>query len=129
MVDQELKQLMANGLFRIEGFEQIWGELNQMYETLGFKDEISDETRIAEYKYITQQLRKYMSTKEPEVLGQDDLLDMIAVIEDLINRQKEYGDTRQDIVYNFMRDHWLVGVHSVLSQMAMGDVEDEEEDE
>lgn len=128
MVDQNLKELIANGLFAVADFEQAWYELNQLYSDLGFSDQLTDEQRIAEYKWITQQLRKYMGTKEQAVLSCDSIQDMAATVEDMISKQREYGDTRQEVAYNFVRDHWLASVHSVLSQMAVSEI-DEEEDE
>lgn len=127
MIDSNMKELMANALFTADDFEQIWMELNQLNEALKFEDYWDDEERIKEYKYVTQQLRKYMASKRNEVLEKTTLQDMVAYVEDLITKQREYGDTRQDILYNFMRDHWLVQLYNILSQMAAADETTEEE--
>ena len=128
MVSNEMKELMANGLFSSGTFEQIWTDLNQIYEQLGFQDKISDEQKIKEYKYIAQQFRKYIGSKKSEVLGCESIEDMCGVMENLILNQREYGDIRADIAYNVLRDHWLAGVYNVLTQMAVQD-NGEEEDE
>jgi len=128
MVDPGLKELMANGLFKADDFEQAWMELDQLVENLRLQDFRDDSEKIGEYKWIVQQLRKYMGTKQDEVLRCDTIDDMVAKVEDLISKQREYGDNRKEVLYNFMRDHWLYGLHSVLSQMAVADRDDEEED-
>ena len=128
VMDVATKNLMASSLFSADDFEQIWVELNQLHEMLGFTPYESDEAKISEYKYVTQQLRKYMASKKGAVIGCDSVQDMVACVEDLIDKQREYGNTRADILYNFMRDHWLVQLYNVLSRMAAIQ-ENEEEDE
>ena len=127
MVDPQMKELMANALFRADDFEQVWLELDQLYDTLGFVDYWSDEEKISEYKWVTQQLTKYMGTKQDEILSCESLEDMVAKVESLIAKQREYGEDRKDILYYFMRDHWLYRWHSLLSQMAVADNEEEDE--
>lgn len=128
MVSNDVKQIMSDGLFSYDDFEQAWADLNSMYEQLKFSDPLSDEQRIKEYKYVHQQLKKYIGSKRGEVLACDNVIDMVNVVEQMILKQREYGDTRADIVYNFMRDHWLTGLYNVLSQMAVSEVEDEEDE-
>ena len=102
-------------------------EMKQEYETLGFHDDISDEEMISEFKYIAQQLRKYKFSKQDQILEHDTLYDMAKEIEELIGKAPEYGDSRREIVYNFMRDHWLVNMYNTLIRVAQ--VEDEEDDD
>ena len=128
MIDPNMKELMANALFTMNDFEQVWLEIDQLHGNLKLDGFLDSEEKIGEYKYITQQLRKYMASKRNEVLEKNTLQDMVAYVEDLISKQREYGDTRKDILYNFMRDHWLVQLYNVLSQMAAAD-ENAEEDE
>lgn len=127
MIDPNTKELMANALFTADDFEQIWLELDQLHENLKLDEFWDSEEKIGEYKYVTQQLRKYMASKRNEVLEKNTLQDMVSYVEDLITKQREYGDTRQDILYNFMRDHWLVQLYNILSQMAAADETAEEE--
>lgn len=117
MVDAATKAMLEQGLFRADSFEALWMELKQEYESLGFRDEITDAEMIAEFKYITQQLRKYMFSKQDLILGRDTYEEMLAEVEQLIGKAPEYGDTRREIVYNFMRDHWLYGLYNVLSRL------------
>lgn len=121
------KELIIQAFFQDEAFEQTWMEMKQEYETLGFHDDISDEEMISEFKYIAQQLRKYKFSKQDQILEHDTLYDMAKEIEELIGKAPEYGDSRREIVYNFMRDHWLVNMYNTLIRVAQ--VEDEEDDD
>ena len=112
-------------LFRAKGFESMWGDINAMYQYLGFHDQLSDDERIAEYQWINKQLRKYMFSKQDEILGKENNASRLATVEKLISSAAEYGETRKVLVYNFLRDHWLYEVYNVLQVLAAS--EDEEE--
>ena len=99
-----------------------------MYDILGFRDVITDAVRIDEYKYIAQQLRKYKFSKQDQVLSCDTVEEMFNVVENLIGNAAEYGDSRKEIVYNFLRDHWLLGVYNTLGQVLMANNEEDEDE-
>lgn len=121
------KQIIEQAFFQDEAFEQTWIEMKQEYETLGFRDKLTDEELIAEFKYIAQQLRKYKFSKQDQILNHDSVEEMVAEIGELIGRAPEYGNSRKEIVYNFMRDHWLVNMHNTLYRaVMMNDEEDED---
>ena len=124
MVD---KELIIQAFFQDEAFEQTWGEIKQEYEYLGFRDSITDETMISEFKYIAQQLRKYKFSKQDQVLANDSFEDMAREVENLIGKASEYGNSRAEIVYNFLRDHWLIGMYNTLMRAAQ--MEDEEDED
>ena len=128
MVDQETKLWIADNYFRLKSFESLWFDIKQTYETMGFTDKISDEEKIQEYTYISKQLHKYISTKQEGVLAKDTYEEMVFAIEDLISRADEYASTRKEIVYNMLRDHWLLEVHDLLNRMADYYDDDEEEE-
>lgn len=112
-------------LFRAADFETMWMAVGNMYQYLGFTDKISDQQRIDEYKWIVQQLRKYMFTKQTTIMEKESIEDMLAAVESLIGKADEYGRERKEVVYNFMRDHWLYEVRDTLVSMRSDD-EDEE---
>lgn len=121
------KAIIEQAFFQDNAFEQTWMEMKQEYETLGFHDQITDEEMIIEFKYIAQQLRKYKFSKQDQILAHDSIEDMLAEVENLIGKAPEYGDTRKEIVYNFLRDHWLVNMYNTMVQvMQMNDEEDED---
>lgn len=121
------KNIVINAFFQDEAFEHTWMEMRQEYVNLGFNDKISDEEMIAEFKYIAQQLRKYKFSKQDQIVSHDTLEEMAAEVERLIGKAPEYGDSRKEIVYNFMRDHWLVNMYNTLMRAAM--MEDEEDED
>lgn len=126
MVDEKTKQLMTDGIFSVPDFEGIWMECKGLYENLGFRDNITDMEMISEFKYISQQLRKYIFSKQDEILSQNTYREMLEIVDNLIAKAKEYGDSRREIAYNFMRDHWLLSLHNILS-MLMSNEENQEE--
>lgn len=114
-------------MFQARDFETMWYAIKDEYKDLGFVDPISDQTRIDEYTWITQQLRKYMFSKQDEIMGCDSLEDMVAMVDSLIGKAGEYGDERKKVVYNFMRDHWLYEVRNYLVDLIVSVSVDEEE--
>ena len=124
MVD---KDAVVAAFFQDEAFEQTWMDMKQEYEILGFHDKISDEEMIDEFKYIAQQLRKYKFSKQNQIVVHDTYEDMANEVASLIGRAAEYGDSRKEIVYNFLRDHWLVNMYNILMRAANMDVEEDED--
>lgn len=116
-------------MFQARDFETMWYAIKDEYKDLGFVDPIDDQTRIDEYTWITQQLRKYMFSKQDEIMECDSLEDMVAKIDSLIGKAGEYGDERKKVVYNFMRDHWLYEVRNYLVDLIASVSVDEEETE
>jgi len=122
------KNIVINAFFQDEAFEHTWMEMLQEYDALGFHDRISDEEMISEFKYIAQQLRKYKFSKQDQIVSHDTLGEMAAEVEKLIGKAPEYGDSRKEIVYNFLRDHWLINMYNVMMRAAQMDDEEEEDD-
>jgi len=130
VVDQDTKDMLASALFIDSTFEGAWMEIKQEYESLGFHDEITDEEMIFEFKYIAQQMRKYKFSHQDQILAKDSYEDMAAEVEGLIGKAEEYGKTRKEIVYNFLRDQWLYNLYNMLVRMSqMNDPDNYEEDD
>lgn len=110
----------------------MWFICKATYENLGFTD-ATDQQKIDEYKWIVQQLRKYMFSKQDPIIGCKDLDTMINAVDGLIADAAEYGDERKVIVYNFMRDHWLYELRNHLVQLwqesMMPNLAEEDEEE
>lgn len=116
MVDDKLKQRVEL-MFQARDFESMWFAISDEYRDLGFNGPMSDQDKIDEYTWITQQLRKYMFSKQDNILCCDSLEDMVAMIDGFIGKAGEYGDDRKKVVYNFMRDHWLYEVRNYLTNL------------
>lgn len=110
----------------------MWFICKATYENLGFND-ATDQQKIDEYKWIVQQLRKYMFSKQEPIMSCKDLETMINEVDVLISKASEYGDERKVIVYNFMRDHWLFELRNYLVQLwqeaSIADEPEEDEEE
>ena len=119
------KEIIINAFFQDDAFEQTWMDIKQEYEVLGFSDKLADQERIDEYKYIAQQLRKYKFSKQDQIVNHDTVEDMMKEIEGLIGGAAEYGDARKVIVYNFMRDHWLVNMYNTMAQAVLSEVDED----
>lgn len=128
MVDQLLKDQILL-MFRARDFEGMWFIIKNQYDELGFTDPMTDQQKIDEYKWIVQQLRKFMFTKQDDVLSCDSLESMVACVEKMIGNAEEYGDERKKVVYNFMRDHWLYELKDHLTMLLYELQEEVEEDE
>lgn len=103
----QLKVELMENAFQPRDFQGMWFVLNAKYEALGWKDVISDEQRILEYKYVVQNFRRFLSNVKDEILECTTVDEMADTIEGMIDRAAQYGDTREAIVYNFVRDDWL----------------------
>ena len=131
MIDNDTKEMMTNALFADLSFDQTWMEIMSEYNRLGFHDKISDEEMIDEFKYIAQQMRKYKFSKQDFIMVNDTYEGMAEAVATLIGSAPEYGKTRKEIVYNFLRDQWLVNLHSLFLKMieVNDDYDYEEEDD
>ena len=128
MLTYEDKEWIIDRFFRLKSFEDLWFDIKQTYESMGFTDRIPDTEKIEEYTYISKQLRKYVSTKQDIVLAKDSAGDMALVIEDLISKADEYAATRKELVYNVLRDHWLIAAYEAFLRLAELEDDDEEEE-
>lgn len=128
MLDEDMRGNLQL-LFRAKDFRGMWSTLNAMYDELRFDDKITDNQRIDEYRWIVQQLRKYMFSKQDDILGCQSLEDMIDKVDSLISNAAEYGEDRKHIAYNFLRDQWLFEVRNYMSTMLIEYSDDMEEEE
>jgi len=110
--------------FEIPSFYDMFVLLNSKYDELDFRDNISDGERISEYKWINQQVRKYITKTKGIVLNHKHQEEMMAEVENLISKTEDYGDSRKEIVYNILRDQFLNELYTIISLY-----QEEEEDE
>jgi len=113
-------------LFDIPSFYDMYITLNARYSEMEFHDDISDSERISEYKDINMALRKYITKQKNVILQCKKKEDALEVIEALIAKTDDYGDTRKEIVYAVMRDDFLINLHRIVL-LYQEDEEDEEE--
>ena len=115
------------GFFRMIDFRSMWDVIYNEYQTKHLGDSMEDEERIPEFQYITQQLRKYISNHQDQILDHGaDFDGMLQEIESLLGNAAEYAKERKELVYNFLRDQWLIELHDGI--MWLIDNEEEEEE-
>jgi len=116
-------------LFEIPSFYDMYITLNLRYQEMDFHDEISDSERISEYKDINTQLRKYITKQKNVILSCKKKEEALAIVENLVTKMDDYGDTRKEIVYAVMRDDFLLNLHRVIFLYQDNEDETEEEEE
>lgn len=127
LTDEERQYV--EGSFALTDFRSMFDIINNVYESLKFHDNITDSERISEYKYITQQLRKYISGRYDTIAAcGSDLNMMLATVERWLADAPEYGDDRKNLVYNFLRDQWLIETYNNIKWL-MDKRAEESEDE
>ena len=112
--------------FHMRDFRSMWDIIYNEYEMKHLGECIGDDEMIQEFQYITQQLRKYISNHQDQIMDHGaDLNGMIKEIENLLSNSTEYAKERKELVYNFLRDQWLVEIHDGIVWL-MENVEEEE---
>lgn len=125
LTDEQRK--MIDDLFRMTDFRSMYEVIHQTYRSLELGLDLEDSDRIAEYTYITQQLRKFMSAHyDPIIKCGSNLPSMLMVIESWLDKNSEYGQERKQLVYNFLRDQWITELYNGI-QYLINEAGDEEE--
>ena len=117
---------LLDRLFMMNSFSTTWATIDKVYQEHRVGEKMEDDERIAEYSYINQQLRKYISSAETIVRGcGSDVQRMRKEIENMISTAAEYADTRKQLMYNFTRDIWLLDLYSAIMWIIDGESEAE----
>lgn len=112
--------------FTLVDFVSMWPIIDEVYKRLGLGELLSDDERIAEYKYINEQLRKFVfKQREPVMSHGGDLDGMLNEVTELAGRIQEYGDERKKLVYGALRDQWVIGLHGAIMALMSDDGEEE----
>ena len=115
------ERAIVESQFRLTDFRTMFDILNSLYEAMKFHDDLSDAERIAEYKYVTQQLRKYISGRQVAILDcGSDLDKMLLTVESWLSDAPEYGDDRKTLAYNFLRDEWILETYNMVKYLIEG---------
>ncbi len=119
---------MLMGFFQMRDFRSMWDIIYNEYELKHLNpDWMEAEELIAEFQYITQQLRKYISNHQDQILDHGaDFEAMLKEIETLLSNAAEYAKERKELVYNFLRDQWLIELHDGIVWLMENNDEEEE---
>ncbi len=114
---------------RVPTFTALWPQIHEFYMSLGFQDPMTDSQRIEEYKYISDQLGKFVGIHFEEFLSyESDLKKLADEIEDQMSRNSVTPNDRKKIVYCIMRDEWLHQLWQLVLVMLQDQPDEEEED-
>lgn len=94
-----------------------WESLCDTYRTLEFSDEISDQARIEEYKWIIQQMNAHLSRARKKLMSCKDTDSAMEVLENMFTPSGKVNLTgRMDLAYQKLRQRWVM---RMLNQMEM----------
>lgn len=124
MLDEKFEQIFDQ-TFQTPDLATMWPELSGWYKGLGFTDPISDADRIEEFSWIMTQIRKYIGKKHDVLYEAKNKGPMYleAEIEDSIAKAKETAEDRKHLVYNMIRDEWLINLLNLVREQSADDRE------
>ena len=108
-------------MFELPTFLNIWPTIQKTYDMMGFKDTLTDEKMISEYKYVVEQFRKYVSSHEKQILKCENIESMLAVVEKMIKSAPEVDLDRKVLVYYQIRDTWLWNLYTYIKRIELGE--------
>ena len=108
-------------LFELPTVLNMWPTIQKTYTMLGFKDVLTDEKMISEYKYIVEQFRKYVSSHEKQILKCENIEAMLIAVEKMIKKAPEVDLDRKVLVYYQIRDSWLWNLYTYIKRIELGE--------
>lgn len=85
-----------------------WENLNDTYDTLRFSDDLADDERLEEYKWIVQQMNAFLSKMRAKLLSckdEDAMTELLSA--SVIPQGKVNLSTRRALVYQKLRQQWV----------------------
>ena len=114
--------------FKMKGFNEMFSIIDQYYEQYKLGISLNDEERIKEYQYVNEQLRKFVFRSQDAILDHGSGLEgMQTEVATMLARSPEYADDRKKLIYNFMRDAWLVEIYNIIGYLIESAGEEEDE--
>ena len=107
-------------------FRNMFSVIDQTYQSLNLGKDMTDEEKIEEYSWINQQMRKFAGSKKTYLADKRNYEEVVHQIEDWLTNSNEYGKSRKELIYGFLRDQMLVEWANIIN--AYYDDEEEEEE-
>ena len=105
-----------------------WESLCDTYDALRFTDQLSDAERLEEFKWIIQQMNSFLSKTRTKMLSCKDIEAMVTMLSSSITPTgKVELAERKSLVYQKLRQRWMMTKISELSLMQAQQEETEEE--
>ena len=125
-VEERLKELIDQAFSNFDTLDN-WSVFTSKYKQLEFTDELTDDMRIAEFKWIGEQFRKYVNTRESTIRQNYDPYRIREQLYKYLEDAKVEYTERKRVAYASIRNDWLrnllVGVHLIIDEYE-GDEED-----
>lgn len=100
--------------FQVPGFVELWPYIQSKYQEMGFKDHLTDREMIQEYKYISEQYRKFIFKRQDAIMAIADNPELVMdLVSDQISKLTESPTERKQLVYSAIRDEWLVSLYQI----------------
>ena len=125
-LSDEARELI-NGCFEMKAFSEMFTIIGRYYDQYGLGKDMTDDEKILEYQYVNEQLRKFAFRNQDRILDHGaDVKGMLEEVKTMIETASEYANTRKLLMYNFMRDVWLIEIHNILLYIIDGMEEEDE---
>lgn len=86
----------------------FWGVIMDVYKAFDFRDKMSDDDLIAEFKWVNEQVNKFIGTKKDYIYScKYDLYNMSNRIKEIKNSASEQLKDRKHVVYTYIRNQWI----------------------
>lgn len=138
MTNEELREELEEP-FNVPDLAKLWPDILQQHINLGFSipltdgnkgNRLPDNEMLAEFQWIYGQYKKYIGTKRgPWLSIAGNLVSLLEVIKDAIDKDSETPNTRQSLIYQTMRNQWLDNAWWHYRDLYLRMVSDEEEDD
>lgn len=138
MDQRELDELIREP-FNVPDLAQLWPEIFQYYKDMGFRlpltdmdtgAVLTDNQVIEEYQWIYGQYSKFIGTKrEPWLSMSSDLEVLLANVKDAIEKQSKTPANRRELVYQTLRNQWLLNTWNHVAWIIESLMEEEEDGE
>lgn len=126
-----LENWISNNTTHID-FVASWEELLNIYDVLRFTEDLSDQNRMEEFKWIIAEMNKFLTRMNTSMNGASDIISVIKVLQKHMNSQQPQNiNTRKSLAYNKLKQRWVVQSINEMKQLwksLYDEPEGEEED-
>lgn len=126
---EDVKHDLHDALFHLPNAIDMFIQINEVRNKLGFNVIKDDQELVAENNWIIQQYRKYVFTKESSLAGSwvEGPEKVLAYLVDYTENAPDSMEDRKHIIYQALRDAWLTGSINNL-QWAILELSEEEDE-
>lgn len=103
-----------------------WETLCDVYRSLEFSDPISDATKMEEFKWIIENMNRYLTSARKKLLNCTDPESMMEILSKMFISEQAKVTDRRSLTYHKLRQVWVSGMISELN--AITEKTKEEED-